>query len=210
MGSSASNGVAERGVQAVEGQVRVLKDALEMRLETETPSNHYILAWLVEFAGTVVNPYEVGCDGKTPYERLRGKQSRLIGLEFGGKANFWRTAVGARMAKLDSLWSDGVFLGYRSISGEVFIGTRTACSRRGLSSAKRMSTAGGKEIWIWLEEYRGKHHQTEAKSRPSCRQSTLGWRCQKWRFPASRQKIKDQSLADSTLRPETSRDTVPL
>ena len=105
VGSSASNGVAERGVQTVEGQVRVLKDALE----TEILSNHNILAWLVEFAGTVVNRYEVGRDGKTPYERLRGKQSRLIGLEFGEKVNFGRTAVGAKMAKLDSLWSDGVF-----------------------------------------------------------------------------------------------------
>ena len=28
------------------------------------------------------------------------------------------------MAKFDSLWSDGVFLGYRSISGEVVVGAR--------------------------------------------------------------------------------------
>ena len=76
-----------------------------------------------EFAGTVVNRYEVGRDGKTPFERLRGKQSRLIGLEFGEKVNFMRTAVGVRMAKLDSLWSDGVFLGYRSVSGEIVVGT---------------------------------------------------------------------------------------
>ena len=82
-----------------------------MRLETEILSNHNILAWLVEFAGTVVNRYEVGRDGKTPYERLRGKQSKLIGLEFGEKVNFRRTAVGTRMAKFDSLWSDGVFFG---------------------------------------------------------------------------------------------------
>ena len=108
VGSSASNGVAERGVQTVEGQVRVLKDAFEMRLETKIPCNHNILAWLVEFVGTVVKRYEVGRDGKTHYERLRGR----------------RTAVGARMAKLDSLWSDGVFLGYRSISGEIVVDTR--------------------------------------------------------------------------------------
>ena len=111
VGSSASNGVAERGVQTVEGQIRVLKDAFKTRVGAQIPSNHNILAWLVEFAGTVVNRYEVGRDGKTPIERLRGKQSRLIGLEFGEKVNFRRTAVGVRMAKLDSLWSDGVFLG---------------------------------------------------------------------------------------------------
>ena len=124
VGSSASNGVAERGVQTVEGQIRVLKDALETRLKEVIPSTHNILAWLVEFAGTLVNRYEVGRDGKTPHERLRGKQSRLLGLEFGEKVHFRKTPVGNKMAKLDSLWSDGVFLGYRSMSGEVIVGTK--------------------------------------------------------------------------------------
>ena len=96
VGSSASNGVAERGVQTVEGQIRVLKDAFETRVGAQIPSNHNILAWSVEFAGTVVNRYEVGRDGKTPFERLRGKQSRLIGLEFCEKVNFRRTAVGCQ------------------------------------------------------------------------------------------------------------------
>ena len=75
VGSPASNGVAERGVQTVEGQIRV--DAFKTRVGAQIPSNHNILAWLVEFAETVVNRYEVGRDGKTPFERLRGKQSRL-------------------------------------------------------------------------------------------------------------------------------------
>ena len=65
---------------------------------------------MVEFAGTVINRYEVGRDGKTPFELLRGKQSRLIGLEFGEKVNFRRTVVGARMAKL---------------SGEIVVGTES-------------------------------------------------------------------------------------
>ena len=140
VGSSASNGVAERGVHTVEGQVRVLKDALEMRLETQILSNHNILAWLVEFAGTVVNRYEVGRDGKTLYERLRGKQSRLIRLEFGEKVNF-RT----RMAKFDSLWSDGVFVGYRSISGEVVVGTRDGVFKTRTVQRKAYEHRWGKE-----------------------------------------------------------------
>ena len=111
MRSSASNGVDERGVQTVEGQIRVLKDAFETRVGAQIPSNHNILA--------------VGRDGKTPFERFRGKQSRLIGLEFGEKVNFRRTAVGVGMAKLDSLWSDGVFLVYRSVSGEIVVGTES-------------------------------------------------------------------------------------
>ena len=108
VGSSASNVVAERGVQTVEGQIRVLKDALETRLGVTVASNHNILAWVVEFAGTLINRYEVG-------QRLRGKSSRLLGLEFGELVNFRRTPVGNRLAKLDSLWSDGVFLGYKAV-----------------------------------------------------------------------------------------------
>ena len=123
VGSSASNGIVERGVQTVQGQIRVLRDALGMRLQTEIMSSHNILSWLVEFAGVLINRYEVGRDGKTPHERLRGKQSRLLGLEFGEKLNFRRSPIGTKMAKLDTLWSDGVFLGYRTASGEIVVGT---------------------------------------------------------------------------------------
>ena len=44
VGLSASDGVAERGVQAVQGQIRVLRDALGERLQTEIESSHNVLA----------------------------------------------------------------------------------------------------------------------------------------------------------------------
>ena len=75
--SSARNGVIERGKISVEGQVRVLKDGFEARLCKKVPSDHAALAWLVEFAAVLINRYEVGHDGKTPYERLREKPSKL-------------------------------------------------------------------------------------------------------------------------------------
>ena len=53
--SSASNGVIERGNLSVEGQVRVLKDAFEVRLGKKVPSDHAALAWLVEFAAVLIN-----------------------------------------------------------------------------------------------------------------------------------------------------------
>ena len=111
VGESQSNGVIERGVQTAEGQIRVLKDALETRLSTKIPAQHNIIAWMVEFAAVLVNRYEVGHDGKTSYERLRGKSSKLLGLEFGELLNFRRTRRPVqdgdkkqnRLAKLDSL-----------------------------------------------------------------------------------------------------------
>ena len=123
VGSSASNGVAERGVQTLEGQIRVLKDALENRWRLKIGEEHKVLAWLTEYAAVLLNRYEVGHDGKTSYERLRGKTSRMLGLEFGERILFRRQPIGARLAKLDSLWEEGAFLGYRSQSGETMVGT---------------------------------------------------------------------------------------
>ena len=90
------------------------------------------------------------------FERLRGQQSRLIGLEFGEKVNFRRTAVGVRMAKLDSLWSDGFFLGYRSVSGEIVVGTEQRVQDANSSTQGARTPLAETEHGIWLEECRGK------------------------------------------------------
>ena len=47
----------------------------------------------------------------------------MLGLEFGERLNFRRSRLPGKLAKLDCLWDDGVFLGYRSTSGEVIVGT---------------------------------------------------------------------------------------
>ena len=83
MENGRATALIERGNLTVEGQIRVLKDANETRIRHKITTDHPVLSWLVEFAAVLVNRYEVGHDGKTPCERLRGKQSRLLGLEFG-------------------------------------------------------------------------------------------------------------------------------
>ena len=47
----------------------------------------------------------------------------MLGVEFGERLMFRRQPLGARLAKLESLWEEGIFLGYRSQSGEYMIGT---------------------------------------------------------------------------------------
>jgi hypothetical protein len=42
----------------------------------------------MEWAALVLNRYEVGKDGKTPYERCKGKKATTMGLEFG-EAVLW-------------------------------------------------------------------------------------------------------------------------
>ena len=104
-GSSGSNGVIERTVQAIEDQVRTMKLALESRIGVEIPSDHDVVPWMVEYAATIVNKGQVGADGKTAYERLKGKPAHLSGLEFGEKI-LWKSNVPARERrnKMDVDW----------------------------------------------------------------------------------------------------------
>ena len=74
VGSSQSNGIIERAVQSIEGQLRVIKLALEKRYKVELPVQHPLLAWAVEYAGVMLNRCEVGHDGRTAYERLKAKR----------------------------------------------------------------------------------------------------------------------------------------
>ena len=104
--------------------ISVLKECFEMRWNMKIESNSKVLSWIVEFAGVLINRYEVGHDGRTAYERTRGKQSKLLGFEFAEKVLFRRAPIGQRLAKLESLWETGVFVGYKSQSGEYMVSNK--------------------------------------------------------------------------------------
>ena len=81
--SSESNGMAERYIQSVGGQVRSMKGALESRWGVTIEAKHPMIAWMVEYASYLLNRFEVGNDGKTAYERCKGKRAKVHGVEFG-------------------------------------------------------------------------------------------------------------------------------
>ena len=112
MGSSQSNGFIERAIQDEEGQIRTVKSDLESRMGCTLHSSHDLVPWLVEYAAVLLNRGQVGSDGKTAYERLKGKTASIPGLQFGerilGKSN---VPSYKRKEKMDSDWTDGIFLG---------------------------------------------------------------------------------------------------
>ena len=120
--SHASNGVVERGIQSVEGQVRVLKGALESRWNVKIGTKHMVLPWIVEYAAHLLNRFEGGHDGKTAYERCKGKMAKSMGIEFGEGVLWRRKPVGGALGKLTVLWGEGVFLGVKGRTGEFVIG----------------------------------------------------------------------------------------
>ena len=112
-GSSQSNGVVERGILAVEGMIRSLRSALEERIGTKLEVEDAIWPWLVEYSSYLLNRLEVGHDGKTAYERNKGKKAKVTGVEFGESVLWKRKPVGGALGKLAVMWEDGVFFGLR-------------------------------------------------------------------------------------------------
>ena len=87
VGSSASNGRAERAVQMVEDQVRTLKAALEAHIGFQLPCSHPAVRWLVQHAADVINKSAINPSGHTPYEDLHGKKAREGGLSLESKCS---------------------------------------------------------------------------------------------------------------------------
>ena len=71
---SKSNGFIERAIQSLEGQVRTMKLALEKRIGERVTGDMNVIHWLIEYAATILTLFEVGPDGKVPFQRLRGRK----------------------------------------------------------------------------------------------------------------------------------------
>ena len=78
-----ANGMAERAVQSLESMVRTLKLGIEARKGARIPVRHSTFSWMVEHAADLLTKYVVGGDGRTPYERLKGRAYRGELYEFG-------------------------------------------------------------------------------------------------------------------------------
>ena len=112
--------MVERAVQAVEQSLRTMKSALDERMGVKVDVRHPILTWLCDFVGFMMNRFEVSSDGKTPYERIKGKAAQVLGLEFGEKV-MYKHAPGKHMEKINARWSLGLFVGVRSRSNELVV-----------------------------------------------------------------------------------------
>ena len=120
---SKANGEVERYVQTVPGQVRTLKMSLETRYKMKIEEGHNVLPWLVMYAAMLLNICSVGEDGRTAYERRRGKKFRREVPEFGESIWYLKPGTSGK-EKLDERWGDGVYLGIIEESSVIYISAR--------------------------------------------------------------------------------------
>ena len=130
VGDSQANGEAEVMARHGQAQIRTLKSAMETNYQIKINNRHPVLAWMVLHAGSLITKFHVGSDGRTPYQRLRGKPWNTAGVEFG-ECIFYQPLVeeSGKLAKLEDRYRDGIFLGYKDGSNEVYIGTEGGVTR---------------------------------------------------------------------------------
>jgi hypothetical protein len=130
VGDSRSNGHAERAVQSIVGLVRTMKNALENRTNLKLDCNHAVIPWIIEHASDTYNKFHVCADGKTPYEKWKGKSWDKETLELCELVHYRFSKKNSR-GKLDDRWDEGIFLGYHWRTGEANIGTTDGVIKAG-------------------------------------------------------------------------------
>ena len=119
---SQANGAVERANQAVEGQVRTLKSALEARIGKRLMPDDCIMPWLIMHAGETLSHHQVGQDGKVAFQRLKGRKMRRHLAEFGERV-MWQPLDQLKAGSMEPRFLEGVWLGIRPQSSEVIVGT---------------------------------------------------------------------------------------
>ena len=122
VGESQSNGVAEKAIEEVEGMIRTMKSAVQGRIQREIQPGHPLMTWLVKYASEIMNRCKVMHDGRTAYERIKGRQASRAVCEFGEKVLCMPLKPG-RGTKVEDKFIDGVFLGVNPRTNEVYVAT---------------------------------------------------------------------------------------
>lgn len=74
--SHQSNGLVERTISKVQGQVHTMRSAFESRIRAGVNSSWGIVPWLVRHAAATISRFNVGGDVETPHSRVRWRKCR--------------------------------------------------------------------------------------------------------------------------------------
>lgn len=123
VGESDSNGTIERAIQDVEGQIRVLRAALEERINVQIKLSDAIVPWMIRHAACLITRYRVRPSGRTSYQLMKGRRASGKILEFRESIQFKIPKTKIMPGKFEDRWDEGIYLGFDMRSGENLVGT---------------------------------------------------------------------------------------
>ena len=117
-----SNGSAEVGVKLVKGHLRTMRSCLEAQIGFRVPVRHPLIAWMVRRVANLICWYAKGNDGRTAYQRVKGRDFRTRLMQFGEFCRFKNRAqeLIAR-ASGGTRFHSGVFVGIDQRTGQYMI-----------------------------------------------------------------------------------------
>ena len=129
-GESKSNGTVEEAGKTVREFTRVFKEQVEELAGVVLSPGDIIVQWMIRWAAMNCSRYLVGNDGRTAYERRRGRPCRIPVAEFAERVWYKQLRENKeRKDKFMSEWQEGIWLGHGRSSNETWIGTREGVVR---------------------------------------------------------------------------------
>ena len=117
--------IAEGAVRRAREQTRVLLSNLDIKCgEKAVKRDCDAMKWMVRWAAALVSRYQIGSDGQTAHERIKGRKCRGPIAIFG--ESVWYKEMNDNKgdkAKIESRWHDGVWMGVKGRTGEYIVGT---------------------------------------------------------------------------------------
>ena len=121
--SHQSNGEVEQAVQGMKRRVKTLVEMVQAKYGRKIEEGEDLMPWLISHATDLGNRFAVGEDGKTAYERAKGKKFGKAMVPFAEGVMALKQGTD-RQVDLREVWTEGIWLGVREESMEVLIGTK--------------------------------------------------------------------------------------
>ena len=130
VGEHQSNGRIEATIRQIQGVFRSIKDGLESKIGERIGGDHWIVPWIVRHAAAMMNRLKITSDGKTAFEKIKGRKYKKEIIEFGELVNYLQPETEGK-DKFNVRWNEGAYIGHLDESGEALIATPMASVRCG-------------------------------------------------------------------------------
>ena len=129
-GESQARGSAEDNGRRIRGMIKVYLNQVEEKANVKLQATDPILQWLIRRAAMAYSRYKLGDDGKTAYERQKGRKCCLEVMPFGEVVRYKQLGETSQERKsLETSWFEGVWLGHARGSSEALVGTKEGVVR---------------------------------------------------------------------------------
>ena len=123
VGDSNTNGRVEKAIQDFKGLSRTHRSALEENIGCKISLEDNIVPWLVRHMGHLITICRVRGNGRTAYQKMKGRRTNAQLVPFGETVLFKVPKTQHVIGDFEDRWEQGVWVGFVMRSGEHLVST---------------------------------------------------------------------------------------